>query len=100
MAAATSSNDVLRLAANLDLREAGPMVAALTAARGADLTLDGSQVRRVGGLCLQALLAGRLAWAEDQQVFRIMDPTPEFRDACVRMGAPHLVAAAANPETL
>ena len=41
----------------LDLSAAGPLAASLLRRRGSPLALDGSAVERLGGQCLQVLLA-------------------------------------------
>ena len=86
------------LAANLDSREAGRLVAGLLALRGSDLALDASEVRRLGAQCLQALIAAQAAWSEDGQSFRILGASAEFRDASVLMGADRLTASESDGE--
>ncbi len=83
----TSPAGAMSLPASLDSREASRLAAGLRTARGLDLDLDASEVRRLGAQCLQALLAARAAWSEDGLGFRILEPSPEFRAACVQMGA-------------
>ena len=94
----TSPASATALAANLDSREAGRLVAGLLALRGSELTLDASEVRRLGAQCLQALIAAQTAWSEDGQAFRILEPSAEFRDACALMGADRLTASEADGE--
>jgi chemotaxis protein CheX len=55
----------LCLAEILDLKAAAGLHKSLLARRGQDLTLDGSQVSRLGGQCLQVLLAAVAAWRTD-----------------------------------
>ena len=80
-------SSVLRLDEVLDLRAADALVSGLRERRGRDLLLDASGVRRLGGLCLQALLAASEAWAADDQAFCIIDPTPAFTESLERFGA-------------
>ncbi len=87
-----------RLPANLDSAEAARLATALKAARGLDLELDASEVRKLGGQCLQALLAARAAWSEDGFGFRFLDPSPEFLGACAQMGAGDLNDSTAETE--
>ncbi|MHB1304126.1 MAG: STAS domain-containing protein [Acidiphilium sp.] len=57
------------LPAVLDLKAASPLAASLLARRGADIEIDGSAVERLGGQCLQVLLAARASWVADGQDF-------------------------------
>lgn len=77
----------MRLASILDLGAAAPLHAALSAARGQAIAIDAGEVERVGGLCLQVLLAAKAAWAHDAQAFAIIEPSTAFVDGIARMGA-------------
>lgn len=57
--------NTLRLDRVLDLKAAQPLKAALAEHRGASVRLDASDVERLGGLCLQVLVAARRAWSEE-----------------------------------
>ena len=81
------STGVLRLAASLDLAAAAPLAADLLSLRGAPVEIDASAVRRIGGQCLQVILAAQTTWASDQQTFRISDPSADFVDGVVLLGA-------------
>jgi chemotaxis protein CheX len=85
----------MRLADVLDLTASGPLHKLLLAARGQDVTLDASAVRRIGGLCAQVLLSARATWVQDGFAFRIADPTPELCDGLALLGCADL--ADANP---
>jgi chemotaxis protein CheX len=61
----------LELPGVLDLAAAAPLLAELRSRRGGAMTLDGSNVQRLGGLCLQVLLAAREAWRADGCEFRL-----------------------------
>jgi chemotaxis protein CheX len=61
----------LELPGVLDLAAAAPLLAELRARRGGALNLDGSNVQRLGGLCLQVLLAAQDAWRADGCEFRL-----------------------------
>ena len=65
----------------LDIKAAGPLAAELIAARGKDLTLDASQVERVGGQCLQVLLSAAATWGADGAELTIEEPSAAFADA-------------------
>lgn len=61
------------LAPVLDLRAAEPLKGELLAARGQALTLDGSAVERLGGLCLQLLLSAIRTWRADGQALTFVN---------------------------
>lgn len=78
------------LPASLDTAAAEPLKAALLGARGAPLTLDASEVERLGGLCLQLLLSARRTWAEDGRVFAIAGASTRFTEQLAALSAPDL----------
>lgn len=51
----------------LDLRAAAPLKTEILALRGQAVTLDGSAVQRLGGLCFQVLLSAIKTWREEGQ---------------------------------
>ena len=75
------------LAETLDLMAAAPLTAALLQRRGSDLVLDASAVRRLGGQCLQVLLAAHETWQADGHILRIVMPSHDFIDTTVLLGA-------------
>ena len=85
--------DDLILAEALDTRAAGPLLDALRRRRGATLRLDGSRVEKLGGQCLQVLLAARTAWAADGARFEIFDPSTALKDGWALMGADTLLCS-------
>lgn len=90
------SEQNLTLGDSLEMTAAGPLHKELLARRGRPVTLDASQVRRIGGQCLQVLLSAQATWAADGAEFQITDPSPEFVDGLALMGASHLAPAAAH----
>lgn len=76
-----------RLPDVMDLRAAAPLARDLLALRGKDVALDGSGVQRLGGLCLQVLLAARQTWAADDMPLLIVEPTATLRDCIHLFGA-------------
>jgi chemotaxis protein CheX len=46
----------------------------------------------LGGQCLQVLIAARDAWSQDAKPFEVVEPSPEFADACRLFGCPELAA--------
>jgi chemotaxis protein CheX len=78
----------LSLPQALDVQTAQPLIDQLCALRGAALTLDASQVRRLGGLGLQVLLSARASWAADGESLDIDSPSEAFEEAWTLYGAP------------
>jgi chemotaxis protein CheX len=74
----------------LDMTAAGPLAKELLAARGKPVALDASNVRRLGGQCLQVLLSAQSTWAADGHPFAIVEATPEFAEGLALMGATQL----------
>jgi chemotaxis protein CheX len=83
----------LRLAPVLDLNAAAPLKAAFLEHRGEPLEVDASQVQRLGGLCLQVLIAARHGWAEDGRPLSITPRSPAFDEALGLFGAADQFAA-------
>lgn len=61
------SDTGLNLPPVLDLTAAAALLEAFLARRGHALAIDGGNVQRLGGQCLQVMLAARAAWAADDQ---------------------------------
>ena len=74
----------------LDLQAAEPLRAELLALRGRPLTLDASQVTRLGGLCLQVLMSARKTWAEDGVDLTVDQPSSGFSEQLAAFGRPEL----------
>lgn len=70
----------------LDIKAAAPLAAELIAARGRDLTLNASQIERVGAQCMQVLLSAAATWNADGAEFRLEEPSPAFVDAVQTAG--------------
>ena len=85
-----SEPQTVTLGDSLDMTAAGPLVRELLGRRGQPISLDASQVRRLGGQCLQVLLSAQATWVADGAPFQIVDPSPEFADGLALMGATHL----------
>lgn len=77
----------LSLSPVLDLNAAAPLRSLILMYRGQDLELDAGSVERIGGLCLQVLLAARQTWAADQKTLRIKDLPEPCQDALRLAGA-------------
>ncbi len=89
----TAAADALALGEVLDLKAAAPLAAALLARRGTDLEVDASEVRRLGGLCLQVLLSAASTWEADGATLTILNPAGAFEEGLDRLGAARLHAA-------
>lgn len=83
-----ASAAIVQLPAILDLNAAGPLAHELGAARGRNVQVDASAVRRLGAQCLQVLVAARAAWQSDGQAFSVVSPTEEFTAGVAVLGAP------------
>jgi len=81
----------VRLEAVLDVRAAAPLKAALAAHRSEDLTLDASEVSRLGALCLQVLLAADAAWRAEGRHIRIVGASAAFLEGARLMAASSLL---------
>ena len=62
-------------------RSAAPLQAELLAHRGQDLDLDATAVVRLGGQCLQILLAAKRTWQADGREVRLLNVSNAFGDA-------------------
>ncbi len=80
-------SQTLSLDAVLDLKAAAPLKAALLEHKGQPLSLDASGVERLGGLCLQVLLAAKKTWAEDNCPLAIAPRSAAFDEALTLFGA-------------
>lgn len=78
---------MMRLSPVLDLGAAAPLWSSLCEARGRPIEIDASHVERIGGLCLQVLLAARAQWQADGHPFSIVQPSAAFADGVRLMAA-------------
>jgi chemotaxis protein CheX len=83
----------LRLPAVLDSAAAPALVRELAALRGGAVSVEGGEVSRLGGLCLQALLSARATWNADGQPFEIKNPSPALIETLALCGAADLGAS-------
>jgi chemotaxis protein CheX len=72
----------------LDLTAAAGLRDQFVGRRGSALRVDASRVERLGGLCLQVLLAARVAWAEDRHELRFDDLSSELQSGLGVFGVP------------
>jgi chemotaxis protein CheX len=94
----SSEPTLIRLEPSLDLKSAGPLLTSLREARGQDVALEAGEVRRVGGQCLQVLIAARTAWAAEGHAFEFRDPSAAFVDGAALMGASDLLGLTCEQE--
>ena len=87
----------IRLDPNLDIRAAAPLREALLARADASVTLDATQVARLGALCLQVLLAARRDWEARGLSFSILGPSKAFTETLRLFGAQDVLAPALSP---
>ena len=76
----------VRLAPTLDMAAARPLAHELTAARGADLLIDASEVRHLGAQCLQVLGSAALTWQADRAGFAVVDASEAFMTGARLLG--------------
>lgn len=76
----------LVLAEVLDLKAAAPLVNSLLSYRGSDLTIDTSNVRRLGGQCLQVLISAKNTWSVDEMSLEFVNSSIEFMEALEGFG--------------
>ena len=81
------SNESVVLDAVLDLKAANCLKAALMERRGLPLEIDASGVQRLGGLCLQVLIAAQNAWTLDGATMTISSRSNEFTETLKLFGA-------------
>lgn len=78
----------LDLPERLDLAAADELAEALEHLCDSPLEVDASGVSQLGALCAQVLLAARLQWQSDRVTFRLVSPSPAFRDGLAVLGLP------------
>ncbi len=82
--------ETFQLPTVLDLKAASPLRDQFMGRRGSALRVDASRVERLGGLCLQVLIAARAAWAEDRHEFLFDDLSSELQAGLATFGVPPL----------
>jgi chemotaxis protein CheX len=83
----SSTDEGVVLDAVLDLKAADRLKVALMERRGAPLEIDASGVQRLGGLCLQVLIAAQNAWRLDGVPMSISSRSDEFSETLKLFGA-------------
>ncbi|ANP45680.1 STAS domain-containing protein [Candidatus Viadribacter manganicus] len=75
----------------LDLRAAAPLYAELASFKGQELVIDASCVERMGGLCVQILLAAQQSWKRDGLAWSVVDPSAAFSESATLMACSELL---------
>jgi chemotaxis protein CheX len=70
----------------LDIRAASPLTGELLNARGRHLTIDASNVRKLGAQCVQVLLSARATWTADGYSLVVIEPSESFLDSLQTLG--------------
>ena len=78
----------------LDLKAAGPLKVEIQSHAGSALDLDASKVERIGGLCLQVLLAAAEVWRTAGLAFRLVSSGEAVCNDARLLGAAHLLPGA------
>ncbi|EKN00118.1 MULTISPECIES: STAS domain-containing protein [Acidocella] len=78
--------DEIELPAVMDLVAAPALQEMFLQRRGQDVCLNGAQVQRLGGQCLQVLLAARLAWAAEDHSLTLHSPSEDLITSLELMG--------------
>jgi chemotaxis protein CheX len=78
----------VRLPEILDIRAASPLAAEILHARGAPLTLDASNVAKIGTQCIQVLLSARATWTSDGVPLGVVHPSDALLEALETLGIP------------
>lgn len=81
-----------RLPPVLDLGQAAVIQADLMTLRGRPVTIDASDVERLGGLCLQVLVSAQKTWLADSQPMSIDHASEAFGQQWTAFGAAGCVA--------
>ncbi|WP_166141792.1 STAS domain-containing protein [Methylosinus sp. RM1] len=79
---------IVRLPEILDIRAASPLAAELLHARGNPLTIDASDVAKVGTQCIQVLLSAHATWTADGLPLNVAHPSETLLDALETLGIP------------
>lgn len=78
--------ETLRLPPILDLKAAAPLREQLLELKGKPVELDGTDVQRLGGLCLQVLLSARESWGQDGVPFGLASASEALEQSFALFG--------------
>lgn len=86
----------MKLPPVLDLNAAKALRDEFLERRGDPVKIDASEVSKLGGLCLQVLLAAQVMWKADGAEFDIENPSGAFTEAARLAGASELAPGVAG----
>ena len=69
---------------------AGTLRDDLLALRGSDIVLDGGEVERIGGLCLQVLISAKKTWDADGKGFNLNPASTALNEQLAAYGCADL----------
>lgn len=69
---------ILKLPEILDLNAAGRLHEQMLAHRGGNISIDASEVSRIGAQCVQVLLSAAQSWRSERQQFRVDQASDAF----------------------
>jgi chemotaxis protein CheX len=99
MSNSSSSAHTVDLPQVLDLTAAAPLTEQLLSLRGLDLSVDASRVARLGGQCLQVLLACAATWKADGAKLELVGESDAFVEALRQFGvSPAMLATRKQPQ--
>ncbi len=82
----TQAAATIALAEVLDLKAATALAGELLAARGGDVSLDGSAVQRLGGQCLQVIMSAHATWNKEGASLQIINPSHDLIESLELLG--------------
>ena len=86
MATKKAASGSLKLSPVLDLTEASALHGTLMSMRGRNVTIDASEVERVGVQCVQVLIAGARAWQADKKSYVVDKSSDAFANTMQLIG--------------
>jgi chemotaxis protein CheX len=86
MDTAPQAASTILLAEVLDLKAATALATDLLAARGGDVSLDGSSVQRLGGQCLQVILSAKATWDKEGASLQIINASHDLVEGLELLG--------------
>ncbi|MEO1322505.1 MAG: STAS domain-containing protein [Pseudomonadota bacterium] len=92
----SDDNSKLDLPERMDSSVAKDLYSTIDSFKGTDVTLNGQNVRDIGGLCLQVLIAAKEEWGREDKAFQIHDASEEFQSFLTSVGRGDLITAEAT----
>lgn len=79
-------SEKIKLAPVLGITAAAPLTNEFLLVRGKDVSVDASEVERIGGQCLQVLLSAAATWSHDGMEFELVEPSNHLIEALETTG--------------